>query len=172
MAQARKLDEQGILQGDLMRTQKADEANYLLYTKKREEARISDALDRTRILNVSIAQAPVIPSLPTRSPWIFGVVACLLASAVSLGVVFALDYADQSFRTPTEVMSELRIPVLAAVPSHRTMGSSLTKTGNGHGNGNGNSHGNGSGKAHTAADEAVFEGNSRPRNPNLSDRRY
>jgi len=38
---------------------------------------------------------------------------------VSLGVVFALDYADQSFRTPSEVLSELRIPVLAAVPVHR-----------------------------------------------------
>ena len=95
-------------------------------------------------------------------------VACLLASAVSLGVVFALDYADQSFRTPTEVMSELRIPVLAAVPSHRSMGSSLTKTGNGHGNG----HGNGNSKPHTAADDAVFEVNSKPRNPNLQDRRY
>ncbi|PYX33051.1 MAG: hypothetical protein DMG77_02120 [Acidobacteria bacterium] len=119
MAQARKLDEQGIMQGDLMRTAKANEANYMLYTKKKEEARIADALDRTRILNVSIAQNPTIPSLPTRSPWIFGLVACLLASAVSLGVVFALDYADQSFRTPSEVLSELRIPVLAAVPVHR-----------------------------------------------------
>ena len=134
MAQARKLEEQGILQGDLMRTQKADEANYLLYMKKREEARIADAMDRTRILNVSVAQSPALPSLPTRSPWIFGLVACLLASAVSLGVVFALDYADQSFRTPSEVMAELRIPVLAAVPTQRSNG--WHKNGNGHGNGN------------------------------------
>ena len=56
MAQARQLEQQGILQGDLMRTEKADEANYLLYTKKKEEARIEDALDRTRLLNVSVAQ--------------------------------------------------------------------------------------------------------------------
>jgi uncharacterized protein involved in exopolysaccharide biosynthesis len=112
------LDEQGIVQGDLTRTAKADEANYMLYMKKMEEARIADALDKTRILNVSVAQDPVIPSLPTRSPWLFALVAVLLASAVSLAVVFALDYADQSFRTPSEVMAELRIPVLAAVPSH------------------------------------------------------
>jgi len=118
LGQARKLDEQGILQGDLQRTAKTNEANYMLYTKKREEARIADALDRTRILNVSIAQTPTTPSLPTRSPWVFSLVACLLASVVSLGVVFALDYADQSFRTPSEVLSELRIPVLAAVPVH------------------------------------------------------
>ena len=133
MAQARKLDEQGIMQGDLMRTAKANEANYMLYTKKKEEARIADALDRTRILNVSIAQNPTIPSLPTRSPWIFGLVACLLASAVSLGVVFALDYADQSFRTPSEVLSELRIPVLAAVPVHRNGHNVLHAGDNGNG---------------------------------------
>ena len=170
MAQARKLDEQGILQGDLMRTQKADEANYLLYTKKREEARIADALDRTRILNVSVAQNPVIPSLPTRSPWVFGLVACLLASAVSLGVVFALDYADQSFRTPTEVMAELRIPVLAAVPSHKS--GSMHKNGNGHGNGNGNGNGNRNTRAHAAGDDAEYEVNSPLRNPKAQDRRY
>ncbi|HEY3975334.1 MAG TPA: hypothetical protein VGM18_20190 [Candidatus Sulfotelmatobacter sp.] len=130
--QARQMDQQGILQGDLVRTEKANEANYLLYTKKKEEARIEDALDRTRLLNVSVAQAPLLPSLPTRSPWIFALVACLLAAAVSLGVVFAIDYADQSFRTPSEVMSELRIPVLAAVPLHRT---NELPSGNGNGNG-------------------------------------
>jgi len=172
MAQARKLEAQGIMQADLTRTQKADEANYLLYMKKREEAKIADAMDKDRMLNVSVAQSPVLPTLPTRSPWVFGLVACLLASAVSLGVVFALDYADQSFRTPTEVMAELRIPVLAAVPTHRIMGTGLSKNGNGHGNGNGNGHGNGNGQSHVAGDENSFEINSKPRNPNVRDGRY
>lgn len=150
MAQARKLEEQGILQGDLMRTKKTDEDNYLLYTKKREEAKISDALDRRRILNVSIAQAPVTPSLPTRSIAIFALVAVLLGGAVSIGVVFAVDYADQSFRTPSEVMAELRIPVLAAVPSHGTY-----KNGNGHG-----SNGNGNGKKQPDSEDANYEMNA------------
>ncbi len=139
--QARQLDQQGILQGDLVRKEKEDEANYSLYTKKKEEARIEDALDRTRLLNVSVAQAPLLPSLPTRSPWIFALVACLLAAVVSVGVVFAIDYADQSFRTPSEVMAELRIPVLAAVPMHRTItldqkGSLGSGSGDDHGTGN------------------------------------
>lgn len=139
MAQARELEQQGILQSDLTRTQKADEENYLLYMKKKEEARIEDALDRTRLLNVSVAQPPLLPSLPTRSPWIFALVACLLAAAVSVGVVFAIDYSDQSFRTPSEVLSELRIPVLAAVPVHQAaIGAGYQESGNGNGNGNGN----------------------------------
>ncbi len=138
--QARKLEEQGILQGDLMRTAKEGEANYELYTKKKEEARIEDAMDRTRLLNVSVVQSPMLPSIPTRSPFMFVLVALLLASAVSLGVVFAVDYADQSFRTPSEVMSELRIPVLAAVPMHydgnRLQGDRGIGNGNGHGDSN------------------------------------
>jgi uncharacterized protein involved in exopolysaccharide biosynthesis len=147
--QATKLEEQGIQQGDLMRTAKADEANYLLYTQKKEEARIEDALDRTRLLNVSIVETPMAPSLPTRSPFIFGLVAVLLASAVSVGVVFAIDYADQSFRTPTEVLHELRIPVLAAVPVHTTPLIEAYRS-NGNGNGNGNHNGNHNGNGHHA----------------------
>jgi uncharacterized protein involved in exopolysaccharide biosynthesis len=142
VGQAQKLEQQGILQGDLMRTAKADEANYLLYTQKKEEARIEDALDRTRLLNVGVVETPTVPSLPTRSPFIFGLVAVLLASAVSVGVVFAIDYADQSFRTPTEVLHELRIPVLAAVPTHSAPLIEAYRS-NGNGNGNGNHNGNG-----------------------------
>jgi succinoglycan biosynthesis transport protein ExoP len=155
-SQARQLDQQGILQGDLVRTEKADEANYLLYTKKKEEARIEDALDRTRLLNVSVAQGPLLPSLPTRSPWVFALVACLLAAAVSLGVVFAIDYADQSFRTPSEVMSELRIPVLAAVPIHRAKGLHYA-TGNGNGNGNGNGSADEVGGAQTGTGSHIIQ---------------
>ena len=141
MDKSRKLEEQGILQGDLTRTQKENEGNYLLYTKKKEEARIEDALDRTRLLNVSVVQPPMVPSLPTRSPFVFSLVAVLLACAVSIGVVFALDYADQSFRTPSEVINELRIPVLAAVPVHAKVNELYSA--NGHGNGNMNGNGNG-----------------------------
>ncbi len=139
--QSRRLEQQGIMQGDLMRTAKEDEANYELYTKKKEEARIEDELDRTRLLNVSVVQNPMLPSLPTRSPFVFALVAVLLASAVSLGVVFAIDYADQSFRTPSEIISELRIPVLAAVPVHYSGNGAHASNGNGNGNRNGNGSG-------------------------------
>ncbi len=136
--QSKELEQQGIEQADLARTAKEDEGNYLLYTKKKEEARIEDALDRNRLLNVSIVETPALPSIPTRSPLIFALVGILLAAAVSLGVVFAIDYADQSFRTPSEVMSELRIPVLAAVPLHYDYDSRTLYAGNGNGNGNEN----------------------------------
>jgi len=154
----KKLEEQGIQQADLSRTQKEDEANYELYTKKKEEARIEDALDRTRLLNVSIVETPMVPSIPTRSPFIFALVAVLLASAVSLGVVFAIDYADQSFRTPSEVISELRIPVLAAVPLHYSQNLLYGEGGgNSDGNGRSNGNGNGSGNGNGFNDEVHYD---------------
>jgi hypothetical protein len=84
-------------------------------------------------------------------------VACLLAAAVSLGVVFAIDYADQSFRTPSEVMSELRIPVLAAVPIHRTPQGLSYGIPNGNGNGNGNGHSDQVGEAQTGTDSHIIQ---------------
>lgn len=133
-ARAQQLEQSGLLQQDLLREAKTNEDNYLLYLHKREEARIEEALDRTRILNVAIVEKPTVPLSPVREGWVFGLVGVLLAAAVSTGVVFTREYLDSSFRTPSDVVSELKIPVLAAVPVSGQMGS---YNGNGHGNRNG-----------------------------------
>ncbi len=65
---AKRLDQNGLVQQDLERAAKTAEENYLLYVHKREEARISDALDQRGILNVALAEQPVVPVLPTKSP--------------------------------------------------------------------------------------------------------
>jgi uncharacterized protein involved in exopolysaccharide biosynthesis len=114
--QTRDLEQKGLLEQDLLRTVKTDEENYLLYQRKREQARMTEALDRTRIVNVAIAEQPVVPSLPSNSPVLVILLGTLLASTVTLGAVFVQEYLDPSFRTPAEVSSELNIPVLASVP--------------------------------------------------------
>lgn len=48
----------------LVREVKEDEDNYLLYSQKREEARIAESLDRQRITNVSLIEAPTMPVEP------------------------------------------------------------------------------------------------------------
>jgi uncharacterized protein involved in exopolysaccharide biosynthesis len=138
---AKQLDEKGITQQDLLRTQKANEENYLLYLKKGEEARIADALDQSNILNVAVTQSPYVPALPSRSPWLLSIVGLVLATVVSLGVGFGLDYMDQSFRTPSEVTGELGIPVLAAVPHRMPARSGVVFDDLVSGNGNGNGFG-------------------------------
>jgi uncharacterized protein involved in exopolysaccharide biosynthesis len=112
----RGLDEKGATQEDLVRTAKAAEQNYLLYLQKQEEARISDALDRNRIVNVAIAEAATVPALPTHSTLFTLLLGGLLASCLSLASAYIADYIDPSFRTPQELYNTLDVPVLAAVP--------------------------------------------------------
>jgi uncharacterized protein involved in exopolysaccharide biosynthesis len=131
--QTTELEQKGIQEQDLQRVIKTDEENYLLYQHKREEARMSDMLDQTHILNVAVAEEPAVPVLPTGSRMVFVVLGLVLGAVMSVGLALALDYFDPSFRTPSEVLSELNIPVLAAVP-HRVSGGYGSNYPN-HGNG-------------------------------------
>jgi uncharacterized protein involved in exopolysaccharide biosynthesis len=113
---AQGLDQNGLVQQDLVRAAKTQEDNYLLYVHKREEARISDALDQRGILNVALAEQPVVPALPSRSPLNVALLTLLLAGAFSLSTAFVFDFMDPTFRTPDELAIYLGTPVLAALP--------------------------------------------------------
>jgi len=113
---AKRLDQNGLVQQDLVRAAKTQEENYLLYVHKREEARISDALDQRGILNVALAEQPIVPVLPVKSPLNVALLTLLLAGAFSLSSAFAFDFMDPSFRTPDELANYLGAPVLAALP--------------------------------------------------------
>ncbi len=152
-ATAHDLEEKGILQQDLLRKVKTDEDNYLLYEHKREEARTTDALDRKRILNVAIAEQPIVPSIQTNTRWLVLLAGLLLALAAPIGLAFVLEYTNSSFRTPSEVFAELNIPVLAAVPHHSY---AFSSNGNGNGLGKMNGNGNGNGNSTQPQETPVF----------------
>jgi uncharacterized protein involved in exopolysaccharide biosynthesis len=119
-AAALDLDAKGVRQLDLARNVKTAEDNYLLYVRRREEARISDALDSKRIVNVAIAEAATVPALPTlHLAWIF-LGGFFLASGVSVATGYAVDRFDASFRTPDELIRYLDVKVLASIPSGTT----------------------------------------------------
>jgi uncharacterized protein involved in exopolysaccharide biosynthesis len=148
-ANARNLEEKGLVQQDLLRAAKTNEENYLLYLRKQEEARMAEALDERRILNVAVAEQPNVPLVPTNPWWIFALVGVLLSATVSLGVVFVVEYTDPSFRTPGEVLTELNIPVLASVPQRYQ--------GYYGGNGREGGNGNGSHEAESQFDERIAQ---------------
>jgi uncharacterized protein involved in exopolysaccharide biosynthesis len=54
----------GVESERLDRELKESEDNYLLYAKKREEARISDSLDQQRITDVALIESPTMPVRP------------------------------------------------------------------------------------------------------------
>jgi uncharacterized protein involved in exopolysaccharide biosynthesis len=128
-AKSRDLDQKGIIEGDLLRNIKSTEENYLLYLRKREEAKMEDAMNNTRILSVAIAETPIVPTLPAIGPVLMFAAGLLLAIIFSIGLAFTLEYFDPSFRTPSEVMAELKIPVLATVSHKRPV--EVTRDGNG-----------------------------------------
>jgi uncharacterized protein involved in exopolysaccharide biosynthesis len=118
-SQARQLGEDAIAQDDLTSSEKAAEDNYLLYVKKREEARMGDALDQGGIVNVAIAEQPIVPPLPVWPPAIVIAVGLVAALTSGTGAAFAADYMDPALRTPEEVFACLEIPVLASLPEEK-----------------------------------------------------
>jgi len=114
---AQQMQSDSVDQLDLMRTAKADEDNYLLYLHKREEARIGDALDERRILNVAVVEPPVAPALPEHSILLYFVLSFGLAMAFSVGIAFTTEYFDATIRTPDEAHVLLGVPVLAWLPA-------------------------------------------------------
>jgi uncharacterized protein involved in exopolysaccharide biosynthesis len=119
---ARHLGEDAVTQDDLLSTEKAVQDNYLLYVKKREEARMSDALDERGIVNVAIAEQPAAPALPLWSTWMVLLVGFVVAGASGTATAFAADHLDPAFRNPDEVLSYLNSPVLASLPKRASCG--------------------------------------------------
>jgi uncharacterized protein involved in exopolysaccharide biosynthesis len=118
-AQARRLDQSMATQQNLVQAARTQQENYLLYEHKREDARISDALDRGGFLNVAVAEQPAVPAIPERSPLTVALITLLLAGAFSLSTAFVRDYMDPTFRTPGELVADLGTPVLAAFSKGR-----------------------------------------------------
>jgi succinoglycan biosynthesis transport protein ExoP len=110
---AQVFEKEAITENDVQRTAKTAEENYLLYARKAEEARISEA---SAILDVGIAEPATAPLLPSRSRFRYLLVGCVLAVVGSVSLVFAAELLDSSYRTPDEVTSSLRLPVFAVVP--------------------------------------------------------
>jgi uncharacterized protein involved in exopolysaccharide biosynthesis len=115
-ALARRLGEDAITQDALTSGEQAAQDNYLLYVKKREEARMGDALDQGGIVNVAVAERPVAPALPVWPAGGVAIVGFVAALVVGTGSAFTADYLDPALRTPEEVLACLEIPVLASLP--------------------------------------------------------
>ena len=114
----KKLEGDTTKHDDLQREVKEAADNYQLYAKKREEARIAE-LDRQKITNVSVAEAPVaaqLPSSPNRP--LNMVLGIFLAGLVTLGGVFSAELLNDTVHTPRQLEAMTGAPVLATVPAN------------------------------------------------------
>lgn len=104
---------------DLQRQKKEAEENYQLYAKKREEARIADELDRQKITNVSIAEAPSAPRLPSSPNRPLNLVLGVFVAAIlSLGTVFSAEMLGDTVHSPRQLEALTGATVLATVPEN------------------------------------------------------
>jgi uncharacterized protein involved in exopolysaccharide biosynthesis len=111
------LGEHAIRQQELIKRVDLAQQNYERYLKKREEARINDALDQSRILNVVLAEQPTRPVLPVHGPtWVLALGSVLAMVFGSLAAISA-DVMDSSFRRAEDVGLVLEAPLLAVLPS-------------------------------------------------------
>ena len=90
---AETLDRREAEELTLLQDVAAAEQKFKLYAQKREEARISDELDRTRIANVAVAEAPAVRFEPERTPSL-AILPLLLG--ISLLLSFALAFVVDS----------------------------------------------------------------------------
>ncbi|HZP07555.1 MAG TPA: Wzz/FepE/Etk N-terminal domain-containing protein [Terracidiphilus sp.] len=91
--------------------------NYQLYTQKRDEARMADAMNANKLLNVAVAQSPTFTVSPFRprpavDMALGGFTAIILASFV----VFFAEMGRSTIASANELESVARFPVLAVVP--------------------------------------------------------
>jgi uncharacterized protein involved in exopolysaccharide biosynthesis len=114
-AQMVNLDRQSIDRNDLLRTVKANEDSYLLYLSKRDQERMADALDKTKIANVGVAAHPTIPVLPAVSEPFAILIALIAAAVLSVLAAYAFDYFDSSLFTPDQVSEVLNIPLVFGI---------------------------------------------------------
>ncbi len=91
--------------------------NYQLYTQKRDEAEIADAMNASRLLNVAVAQSPTFSVVPYRpKPLEDTVLGTFTALFFASFLVFFAEIGRSTFANSFEVERVLRGPVLAEVP--------------------------------------------------------
>jgi uncharacterized protein involved in exopolysaccharide biosynthesis len=100
----------------LMREIKETEDNFFLYSKKREEARIEDAMDKQKIANVSLVKAARLPALPQPALTLTAAATYVLGCALILAFTFLAGGTSSRLHTPWELEALTGFPVLASVP--------------------------------------------------------
>src|SRR5882724_433242 len=102
---------------DLERKREMDEANYKYFAASLEKARIDEALDPSKIPNISAVQRPSPPSLETKKRDKISL--ALVGGGVALGIALALlrgMVLNQTVSRPLQLETQLHIPLMLSIP--------------------------------------------------------
>ncbi|MBA3883917.1 MAG: hypothetical protein H0X73_14720 [Chthoniobacterales bacterium] len=102
---------------DLKRNQELEEANYKYFKEALEKARVDEALDPSKMPNISAVQKPSPPAriTTTRDKVALG----LAVSGLALGMALALlkeMLLNHAVKRPSELEAQLRVPLMLSIP--------------------------------------------------------
>jgi uncharacterized protein involved in exopolysaccharide biosynthesis len=91
--------------------------NHELYSRKRDEALIADALDQRKITNVALAEAPTFAHLPTApNRWLALALGVFLAAFTIGGGLLGAELMRDTALTARELEALTQLAVLATIP--------------------------------------------------------
>jgi uncharacterized protein involved in exopolysaccharide biosynthesis len=94
------------------------EKNYRTYADRHEEARISEAMNKLKLSNISLIQAAVPRSKPIKPKKKMNLLlGGVVVMAVALVYVYLLENMEQTFSDPESIERFLELPVLLTVAS-------------------------------------------------------
>jgi len=101
---------------NLKRDVAINEKNYKTYADRQEEARLSEAMNRLKMSNISVVQAAEVPAQPISMYRMFKLVMGLLVGLFS-GLAFAYmsETLSRTFSDPESVERYLELPVLLTI---------------------------------------------------------
>jgi len=85
------------------------------YTKKSEEARVSDAMTAQKISSVAVVSSPSLPVKPISPNKLLNLLVGIIAGITGgIALAFFLEYLDHGLKTPEDVEYWLHVPCLAS----------------------------------------------------------
>ncbi len=109
----------GLLIQRMQREVDANKEAYLSYVRKGEEARAAEALNQSKILNVSVVQPPSHPIHPKFPVMLLNLIAGLfLGLGVGVATAFWEESNDQRIYCPADIATRSGVPVVATVRDH------------------------------------------------------
>jgi uncharacterized protein involved in exopolysaccharide biosynthesis len=109
---------------DLRRELSSNEQMYEAYSKRLEEARISDDMDRQKMTSINViekASVPMAPVTPSKPVEFFLAVAAVMGLGGAIAMAFVLESLGQGLISAQKAEKKLNMPVLLVIPKDKDL---------------------------------------------------
>ena len=116
------LNRKAIAYGTLKRESESERAMYDILLKRLKETDITGALQTSNIRVVDLAEVPIFPIKPRKKLNIL--LGAIFGLGLGIGLIFFLEYLDNTIKSPEDVERYLGIPLLGVLAKSREQASS------------------------------------------------